>query len=163
MILGQETARHMNVDTEILLVGVWRWHKTQLSCSWASGLTQGKPLPHSEPQCDHQQTKFSVLQQRNESYKQEFAENKPLQPSTGPWCLGQQLEKKLLPQITDSICNAIASLKKMHRAEEERWSNSSLEQVQQQLQTIKSHQGYSSWHENMVILGVQKKNLSPKT
>lgn len=75
-----------------------------------------------------------VLQQRNKSYKQELAENKPLQPSTGPWSLGQQFEKKFLPQITESIYNAIASLKKMHRAEEEGWSNSSLEH---QLQTIK--------------------------
>lgn len=62
---------------------------------------------------------------------------KPLQPSTGPWSLGQPLEKKFLPQITDSIYNAIASLKKIHRAGEQGWSNSSLEKVQQQLQTIK--------------------------
>lgn len=72
-----------------------------------------------KPQCDHQQTKFSVLQQRNKSYKQEVAENKPLQPSTDPWSLGQQFEKKFLPQITDSIYSAIPSLNKMHRAEEE--------------------------------------------
>lgn len=44
---------------------------------------------------------------------------KPLQPSTGPWSLGQPLEKKFLPQITDSIYNAIASLKKIHRAGEQ--------------------------------------------
>lgn len=49
MILGQETAPHMNWD---FAGGDLEMTQKKLSCSWASGLTQGKPLPHSEPKHD---------------------------------------------------------------------------------------------------------------
>lgn len=101
---------------------------------------------------------ISVLQQRNESYKRELPENKPLQLSTGPWSLGQPFEKKFLPQITDSIYNAIASLKKIHRAGMKQYSL----RASTTASNYQSYQGYSTWHENMVILGVQKRIHSPK-